>query len=446
MGRPPAWDIIEKVSQQKISYYQKALTDEAVWSNLTSTYDVSDIASFSADLVLSDTLFSSLSSYFVFGLSLEEIVPVNLNWGIELPSVEEFLRGVNIKLVPMTLSDLAPELVSIITRPTEIITPEVRPVAEETSISKCYFGESKYGECYVDPTAVREFLRSTLFAFLKKWFDFRTASDMVKSATETLQIPEEIASDVFNRLSKVTSAKAVCAVVDYSFVDFSYICEEDPQTGKGIISYTDYNVRVSKSEFEDLFDALAGCIVDESAVDFCRVLGEEPEERHLTMLEDYRLLRLLDIFTSNFRSRFFATALAVANYQTAEERRYPFANTRVEDYAFTRLAVADIESKVKGLVQSLVPGVDPVTLRMYINSALELLGVTSPHRWGNEMQKSMTVDEYRQYWRGKWSNAGLDPNILDRIWDSIIGLVKQYSDARLQNRLRNLSRRLSYLR
>jgi len=41
------------------------------------------------------------------------------------------------------------------------------------------------------------------------------------------------------------------------------------------------------------------------------------------------------------------------------------------------------------------------------------------HRWGSEMQRAMSADEYRQYWINKWSADGLDPDVLSAIWDNV---------------------------
>jgi len=443
MARPPAWDIIEQVRQQKLNYYQNALTDDAIWTNLGITFDIFDFASFLADFTLSDTLFSSLMSYFLFGLDLNEIVPVNLNWELELPTLEEFLQGVLIKLVPVTLQDLVPELSEILTRPSELLTPDAREALESTRLEKCIYGKSTYGNCYVDPAAVREFLRSTVFAFTKKWYDIRSAREMVATAAKTLNISEAVAEDIFNRLSKITAVKYSCLTWDYGWWDVSYWCEEETHSEPvGVVTYVDYNLQPRGSPYEGLFDAQAGCIWDESFWDLCFWGGDTPETISPYILGDTRIMQIQDALWANFRNRFTSTAFAVANYQRPEERRYPFINERMEIYAQSRAFAVQIENLTKSLVQSIVPNIDSVTLRMYVDAALELYGLSSPHKWGLEMQRSMTLEEYRQYWIEKWTRYGLDSNVLQKIWDSLRSIIEGYSDIRVQNRLRFLRNRL----
>ena len=100
-----AWEIIE----QKRKYWHKALSEDAMWSVLTQSYNIFDWLSTFSDMTLSDTLWSSLVSAILLGIPLKEVVPWNLVWDIELPSIEEFLKGVLIKLEKISIEDLAPE-------------------------------------------------------------------------------------------------------------------------------------------------------------------------------------------------------------------------------------------------------------------------------------------------------------------------------------------------
>jgi len=447
MAEPPAWAIIRQLRQQKLNYYQNTLTEDAIWTNLSLTYDLFDFVSFLADFTLSDTLFSSLMSSFLFDIPLTEIVPINMNWRIELPTLDEFLEGVLIKLVPVTLSDLVPDLSFVLENPLELLTPEAREAIEETKLEKCIYGKSTYSNCYVDPAAVREFLRSTLFAFTKKWHDIKTARDMVAAAAKALGISEALVEDVFNRLSKITFAKYNCLTWDYGWWDVSYWCEEEERSEPvGVLTYIDYNLQPRKSEYESLFDAQAGCIWDESFWDMCYWGGDTPETVSPYITGDTRISQIQDALLSNFQTRFLATALAIANYQRPEERGYPFANERVEIYAQSRAFTIDIEATVRNIVQSLVPNIDPVTLRFYIDAALELYGLSTPHKWGLEMLRSMTKDEFKKYWLEKYTRMGLDPNILENIWNKITAKIEAYSDIRVQTRLEFIRRKLRSVR
>jgi len=435
--------IAEQVLQQKLNYYQKTLTDDAIYQNLSTMYDVFDLTSFFTDITLSDTLFSSLMSYFMFDLNLNDIIPINLNWEIELPTVDEFLQGVLIKLIPISLQDLAPELSDILYDPSLLLTPEARDAMLSTKLEKCIYGKSTYGNCYVDPVNVREFLRSTVFAFMKKWYDIRSARKMVEASAKALGIKEDVVEDIFNRMSKITHAKYTCLTWDYGWWDLTYWCEEESHSEPvGALTYVNYDLQVAKSEYEGLFDAQAGCIWDESFWDMCFWGGDTPETKNPYILRDTRITQLQDKVLSNFRNRISTTAFAVGNYQTYEERRNPAINQRLDIYAQHRSHVIHIESIVENIVRSIQPDIDSVKLRLYKDASLEIYGLSSPHKWGLDMQKAMTPDEYKQYWLDKWTGMGLDQNILNMIWDSVYTSIKTYTDIRTRNRLEFLRRKL----
>jgi len=443
MAVPPAWEIIRQLRQQKLGYYQNALTDEALWQNLLLTYDTLDFATFLADLTLSDTLFSSLMLNFTLDLSLDEIVPINLNWSIELPTIDQFLQGVLILLVPINLEELVPDLSDVIANPALLLEDAARQALEETKLRKCIYGYSTYGNCYVDPSAFREFIRSTILAFTKKWYDFRTARDMIVAAAKALNIKPEVVEDLFNRLSMIYFAKFNCATWDYAFWDSTFLCEERTHSPEvGILRFLDFNLKEVAVEYQGLFDSQAGCIWDVSFWDMCFWLDDTPGKESPYIPGDDRIVKLQDALVFNFRTRYLATAYALANYQRPEERRYPFNNERMEIYAQSRAFSIDIEATVKNIVQSLVPGIDPVTLRFYIDAALELYGLSTPHKWGLEMQRSMAREELKKYWLEKYSQMGLDPNVLEAIWSAVKTKIDAYSDKRVQNRLKFLSRRL----
>jgi len=443
MSNPPAWEIIRQLRQQKLSYYQNTLTDDAIWDNLSSSYDIFDFASFMADFTLSDTLFSSLMSYFLFDISLTEIVPINLQWDIELPTIDQFLQGVLIVLEPLNLSSLIPDLSDILGKPSLLLTPEARAALESSKLEKCIYGKSKYGNCYVDPIAVREFLRSTVLAFMKKWNDYKAIKDMMVATAKTLDIKQEVVEDIFNRLSKITTAKVSCATWDYAWWDVSLWCEEKTHSpAVGQLEYINFDLKPAKTDYQGLFDAQAGCIWDEGYWDMCFWVDDTPGKESPYIPQDDRIIKVQDALVSNFRSRFTSTAFAVANYQLSEERKYPFINQRMEIYAQNRGFALEIETLVKNFITNRIPGVDPTTLRFYVNAALELYGVSSDHKWGLEMQKSMSRDEYKRYWLEKYVQYGLDRDILNELWDKIIKTVDAYSDIRVKTRLSFLKKKL----
>jgi len=358
---------------------------------------------------------------------------LNILFRVELPTLEEFLRGVLIKLIPVELKDLVPELSDVISNPLLLLEDDVRLAMEETRLEKCRYNVSKYGRCYVDPTAVRDLLRSTMLAFTKKTYDWVTAREMLLAAAKALNVNPELARDFYNRFSMITHAKLECGAVNYAWAGFSRVCGSE-------IRFTDFDQRVGTVHARDIFDLQAGCVVGYSRVDFCRVTGGSPG------VHPYKpelLTRIQEAISSNFRDRILTTAFAVGNYQTPEQRVSPTASPRVETFAVPFSQRVHIEQVVATIVREREPGIPGYTLRLYQDAALELYGsLGSPHRWGFEMHRSMTLDELKAYWLEKWEALGLKREILERMWDSILLLVDTYIGVRTKVRVRELRRRL----
>jgi hypothetical protein len=197
------------------------------------------LGSFWSDWILSDTLFSSLVSMLLFDIPLSDIVPWLLNWSIELPTVDEFLRGVLIKLEPIDITYSFPELTSIFDTVWTVFTDEFAEGVAGTRLVKAIYGQSRYDESYYDPEAVREFLRSTLYAFTKKnvsWSEVRTR---VEKAAQQLGVPEDLARTVFDRLSMITSIKETAATWDYAWWDTS---SWSPETRSGAVEFVTYDL------------------------------------------------------------------------------------------------------------------------------------------------------------------------------------------------------------
>ncbi|RLE96894.1 MAG: hypothetical protein DRJ96_05315 [Thermoprotei archaeon] len=430
----------QRILESKRKYFQKVLSDDAIDFNLIRTYSIFDLASFWGDWVLSDTLFSSLIGLLLFDLPLADIVPWNVMWEIELPSVDEFLRGVLIKLEPIQITVPYPELSDVSRTLEKIVTPEFRVNIEETRPRKLKVGITKYGEGYVDPPAVREFLRSTLYAFTKKDISWSEVKQRLQAVAKTLNIAPEIVEDLFNRLSIMTAIKERAATWDYAWWDVSYWSEEG---SSGYVEFTNWDLKSDKVEYEQLWDVQAGAWWDLSYWDWAYWTDDvSPWEVNPDTRVAY-ISEMRDYVVDNFRRRVTITALAAGNYQRARERRYPYRSSRLETYAMPFSQRLRLESIVERIVKRLKPDVPPFQLRLYKTAVIEMYAkLYSSHIWGAEMERSMSADEYRAFWLEKWGSEGLDRSILEKLYDYVRSVVDALGSVRVRERTRFIRWRL----
>ena len=444
MASREAWKIIE----EKRKYWYKTLSTDAMWSVLGQSINIFDWLSFFSDYTLSDTLFSSLVSMLLLDIPPIDIVPWNVNFVVELPLPEEFIRGVLIKLRKITFDEVVdiqlPEFSDII-KPglydidkfleTFLKIEFARPIIE-TRPRKAIYGVTRYDESYYDPTAVREFFRSTLYTFMKKDITLEEARNKIEATAKVLSIHEELARTIFNRLSAITSIKDRALTWDYGWWDRSYWSEEGSE---GLIEFRNYELQSVKMPYEDLIDYQACGFWDDAIWDyFCWC-----DEIHPFRVEEPNLPMLAEAVWVNFRNRIISTYLAVANYQTLEERSEWTKSLRVDTYALPMSMRMHLERIVESIVRMYEPAIDPCRLRSYKSAALQIFGeLTAMHRWGTEMYKAMSEEELREWWLEKWSRDGLDRGVLEAIYRSIRPRIDTFIDRRFRERMRFLRRKL----
>jgi len=375
----------------------------------------------------------------LFDIPLSDIVPWLLTWEIELPTPDEFLRGVLIKLEPIDIALQFPELRSIFDTAWSIFVDEVAEGVAGTKLEKGVYGKSRYDRSFYDPEAVREFLRSTMYAFTKKDRSWPEIKLRIQKAAEQLNIPDDIARSVFDRLSAIEAVKEKTATWDYAWWDIS---NWSPEAESGAVEFVTYDLTAETVEYEQLFDAQAGGIWDYSCWDYCYWTPDVPAyrvdpEKARAVFDTYR-----DFIVQGFRRRYLATALAVANYQTAEERR-TWRSGRTETYAMPMSQRYRIESLVENLVKSKIPDVDPFKLRLYKSAALDIYGsLYGVHRWGDEMQRAMSAEELKRFWLSKSSGDGLDSGVLEAIWENVKPVIDILGSARASARMRFIREKL----
>ncbi len=433
-----------KVVAAKQKYWSKTLSDDAMFWNYDAMFDVFDWLSTFGDWVLSDTLWSSLVLSLLLDFKLTDIVPDNLLWLIELPTPLEFLRGVLIKLVKIDLAQLIPDYSIAFDEPWRFLLPEVAEAFEETRLRKGIYGKSPYGDSYYDPTAVREFLRSTILAFTKKRGSWPTAIVDVKTAAKTLNIADFLVDTVFDRLSAITAAKEQQLTWDYGWWDRSVWGREHSSSFvDGEIEFVTIEGKRVTLPYNDIADYVMYGFWDYAYWDYFYWWSPEDEYAHPFRIDNPTFARVIDGVWSNFRDRITATAMAVANYQTLEERRTWWKSERTDIYGFARSQVRYIERLVEGVVKSMEPNIDIYRLRLYKSAVNELLGYTAhTHRWGTEMWQSMSEEQRKRFWIEKWVEQGLNRDVLEELWSRVLEAVRRAASVRQRQRLRFLRYRL----
>jgi len=431
---------LRKVTKQKIKYGNKVLTDNGMLSVQLSIGNVFNIYSFLSDLQISSTFFSGLTSSFLFGINLNNIIPDNINFEVELPDLQQWLNGVLIILKQINLSDLLSPLSNF----SNFTIPTISINIQQSQLQKAYYGVTPYGMGYYDPTAVLNFLRSTVYNIVIKNKNPLTVKNEINALKQSLNIADFVADDLYNRLTTMKSLKEQACVADYCWVDYSYIPEEaDTPHHDALVKVDTYDGRQLTIPMVNMLDIQAGCYVDLNYVDLCVVLDYDQTGDNLYQTGVYDIDHVRNAIYRSFQSRINLTPLAVANYQTEKARQDPHNSERVAYYGLSITQLRQLDYVVENVVRQICPDIDSFTLRQYKVAVENLYGTLySVHKWGNESQQAMTQDQLQQYWIQKWTSQGLNSNILSALWSATYPVVTAQGRIRTRERLNFLRKKL----
>ena len=418
-------EIFSDLVNQKKKYHEKTLSIEAedtlVWRFL-SVYDFTlDISS----LLIPEFYYATMSLSLLFDFDLWELEPLNLEFEWRFPTIEEWLKGVSIvieKLTPEELAIVFPELAVSVEEFIEAnIKEEYQKSIEETRVEKCYWGVSKYGQCYVDPRPVREFIRTTVALMIKKHPSMVHRRLLLETLAKALNIDLGVARYVHDRLAMVMDAHRDCFILDYGVLDASRLCESyelDPRMG--VAHYVNIDNQVVSVGFKNLADVQYGCILDVTPLDLCFLTPEEDIYKHSP--EPY--VASLEEKLRRFRDRLGLSPLAISNYVTGEEAADYTRCERTELWGELMGMRYTVEMIVKNFIDRNVPNLDIFTRRRYVTAVLQLIGhVGKRHKWGYRVFRIMGDEELKRWWIDYWSQQGLDRGVLEKLWSLIAPLL-----------------------
>jgi len=144
------YDFIKRTVEQKKKYHAKVLTDDAIFTNLLNSINTEQIFSEFAWSTVPQFNLSALANTILFNIAPSELEPINVDFQISLPSVEEMEQGIIIKIEPISVEMLPPWLMFLDLFIDENIKELYRMSIKETTLKKGVYGVSRFGQAYYD--------------------------------------------------------------------------------------------------------------------------------------------------------------------------------------------------------------------------------------------------------------------------------------------------------
>jgi len=411
--------LLDEIDVQKRKYHEKTLTADAEWSNYLRYLQAYDMFVSWSSFLIPQFVFNATSLIAILGIDPIEIDIFKLAFDISVPSLDEFLKGINIKIDPISV-DIALDMYNIPKTASDFLTQTIK--AQGPAGEKCVYGKSAYGRCYVDPDAVREFINNAILAMYKKHKDAASFRNEVDAMAKALGVSPTLVATIFNRIMLINSYYRSGFILNVSALDRVALA---PSSDK-IPVYT-FDGTVAEVGVQYLTDALIGCVLDLFPLDYCFVVpprsaltGDLEVEQYTPPLIDsvHRIIR------SNI-SRYMYTPMGLANYATGRERADYMLSQRVEMWGQLMAYRYALDALVESYVQSLLPGADKITVNMYVTAVRQLFGhLYKRHGWGMRLWSMLDDDELKMYWVEYWSAQGLDYNVLSVLFDYVIDVVR----------------------
>lgn len=450
--------ILYEVRKQKAKYFSKLLSEDARYTNLLINLNLLDL--------FSDETWEYLDLYLNLSLSLSwelKLPPIDfenieLDFKVDLPNLEEILQGIWIKfekinfaellrlLFEETFNEIYKKIKESLENFDNLINRNIKPphgkYIRRTSVSKAIYGKSRFGSSYYDPQALYEFYTSTLVGFFKNRTSYEALKQIIDNAMNTLNIHEPIGKHLYNRFVMISEALKQNFVLGYGVLNKSMLIPKD--RAKETLYFVDYDGRVLKVNYSNLFGLHAGFLLDVSILDYNYLMPRENPYKY----PDPPVILSISVKASRASNRFTLMWVGASNYVKTEEMKDFRRCDRADQYMQLQVLRYFLESVVKEVLEPM--GLPPTTLRQYKNALIQLLGLRyKRHRWGYKAFPTMTDDELKNWWVNYWVRQGLNANLLNILWDSLwsvlkeVGKQKLYLGKVIQERRKYLAKLLS---
>ncbi|RLC73744.1 MAG: hypothetical protein DRI26_00200 [Chloroflexi bacterium] len=452
---------LEQLKYQKRKYHAKVMSENALRIGWYRMIDTENWFSYECWMDMLFYIHLDISSLFIFGLSPEELEPWNLEFKMRLPDLEEFLEGIKIVFertdIGQAWKDFMQEYFNIDVPPVHDydtfvswnVEPEIQRTVAKQKERKFIIGVTKYGEGYVDPPTVREFLRASFLELLRRRPDLERFRAFLEQTAKSLDIAEHIAESVYNRIAMLYSIIHENFILGYNLLGVSKLTPRGSQ--RATCAIKTWRREVFDVHYERFIQPQAGFILGVTPLGFGLLIPRrrfyKPNPKTYPKDGAPPCVFFIDWKARRNISRYIATPLAVANYAKPEEMRDVHKCERVMQYA----ELQTLRYVVDSIVTSVFTGVkiDAFRLNLYRRAANQLIGHRKKrHRWGYGAWKTMTEEEFKEWWLSYWEKQGLDRTHLQRIYEAVERWLNPARQKALElgERLSKVRRRLAQLR
>jgi len=413
---------------KKLKYFEKTLSNDAIYSTYLRTLDVAPLLASYAWLILPWIDLAQLGLGLLYDFDPMNLVPFSLDFEAKLPTVEETLQGIWMKFERIRYEELYEWTTSIEEFVTSSFKPEHAEGILSSRIRAAVYGVTQYGYSAFDPLPSREAVRTTLLRLRL----LRPSDPSYRMAAEELieqaECTEAIDEHVLDRLMIISSAQRNAFVLGLGVLGMSRLTRVED--GWGVVPVIDHEGNPADLRFTTLDQLQLGFLLGMTPLGYGYLLPKEsaylqPEGKgdpiflEATIRKAKKVVSAATTFTWSY-----------SNYNKPEEMEDWHKSQRTAQYDLLMTQRAVIEDWVEKRIPP--EEANPVRARQYKNAVLQAIAWRAKrHKWGYDAWKAMTEDQFKEWWKRNWTRQGLSEPVLDRLYEEMRVWVRRIQREKL---------------
>jgi hypothetical protein len=401
---------------QKEKYFEKTLSDNAIYLNITRMIDIAPLFASNVWLDVTWMDFTVTGIGLLNSITPIELEPLTVAFDYRLPSVEEMTQGILVVLEGFDFSKIYAFLTDLWDFCMANFSLEFLLDILKKLIPKARYGFTPYGKGFYDPIVATEFLRSTFYRLRLLRKTDKSYLDAMANASEKAGIISTAKDHIFNREFLIASAQEYAFVLGLGVLGKSRLTQT--QDGWGVVPTKTSDGKVYDVKFRTLDHLQYGFILGLTPLRYGLLL---PRESIYLLPGGKENPRIIDLITNKARkvSRSVGlSALAYGNYNKTEEMKDYHKSERTAQYDQLMTDRRYIEDWVEKQIPP--EEANPVRIRQYKNAVLQLISWRAKrHAWGYNAWQAMTEDQFKAWWIDNWKQQTLNETTLNNLYEGI---------------------------
>jgi hypothetical protein len=417
---------------KKQKFFEKTLSENALWTMYLRAIDLQPLFSETVWLNLAPFDLSQLGLILLTYIAPFEFQPLSICFFYETPTVDEVLQGIWAKFEPLVWEVATPIewqigmplewgipynfMLSILDYVKVNVSEEYQSFWFKNLLEPARYGISYYDKSFYDPELEREAIRRTMYRLrLMRTLDM-SWKNIVEYTTSFLNMPDAISKMIYNRIMMHYAVQTQSFMLGLSVLGKSRLSEVRGDYATAY--FTDIDANTHELKFRTLDHIQMGFILGVTPLGYGVLL---PKKSIYKMPNGKLNPPILNLLISKMRKTINGMTLlpwAYGNYNKPEETLNYHKSERTAQYDLLQTQRRTIEE----IVERMIPEDErnPIRIRQYQNAILQLISWRAKrHRWGFDLWKNMTEEQFREWWLGYWGSLGLNTSTLTSIYEGM---------------------------